>query len=96
MIGAVLLLAMSASASTPSVAFCNSLAHLTFVANDARNSGVTQAQAEAAAYELADPDARDAGLTVIWYVYQSNDDRRISSRKLAQLVRHACLVKDEP
>lgn len=75
------------------LAFCAALGRATFEADDAFKRGVTLTQAQAAAAELPTPEARRMGADVIWYVYVSNNDKRLSSRKLASLVERACIIR---
>jgi hypothetical protein len=64
-----------------------------FAANEAQNRGGTRAQAQAVVNELPTPNARAAGNDVLWYVYVSNGDKRLSSRKLSTLIERACNIR---
>lgn len=74
-------------------ALCIALGNAVFAANEAQNRGVTFAQAHAVVKEMPTPEARSAGEDVLWYVYVSNSDKRLSSRKLASIVQRACAIR---
>lgn len=76
-----------------SIAFCAALGRATFAADAAYKRGVTLEQAQAVADEMPTPEARRMSADVIWYVYVSNSDKRLSSRKLASLVERACILR---
>lgn len=71
------------------------LANAVFVADHARREGITYRQAHAVVLELDTPAAQQAGEDVLWYVYVSNSDGRLSSRKLSNIVLRACTIREQ-
>jgi len=78
------------------IGLCVVMAQLTIKMDQARRHGVTRVQVEQAIMSPAlTGEDREIARSVAWYVYESNDDSGLSSRKLSQIVQRACEITQE-
>jgi len=75
----------------PESPVCRIVADQVIRVSEARERGITSFQLEQLVATEYSEQAREIERAAIWYVYVSNSDRRLSPKKLSQIVERACI-----